>query len=398
MKRLGYKPSQAAGVEAAASTGGQITPPLMGAGAFLIAEYTGVPYTDIVMISIFPAFLYFLTTFLFVHIVAVKLGLKGLPASQLPSVRQTMASGWHYLAPLALLIWMLILGWSPMRVGYYAILSIIAISIMRFAWSWLCADSDGRMGMARVVGEAVRIFVRICDAAGRNALAVSLACAVGGVIVGVIGMTGLGLKFSSVMLSFSGGNILLALLLVLLASLVLGFGLPVTASYIVLVILVGPALSTEFGIPLLVAHLVVFWYSQDSNVTPPLAMAAIAASAIAKCSPMEASVQSWKFAKGLYIIPLFMVFNPEFIIGGPVEIVLWAGALALVGSVAMVAVLEGFLFAPIKPVLRGILGVASVCCISEWVTVEAAGFAVILAIFAWNGMQSRTEPLKSARV
>jgi hypothetical protein len=141
---------------------------------------------------------------------------------------------------------------------------------------------------------------------------------------GVVGLTGLGLKFSSMMLAFSGGNLVLALLLVLLASLILGMGLPVTASYIVLIVLVGPALTAEFGVPLLIAHLVVFWYSQDSNVTPPIALAGFAGAAIAGSKPMETGFQAWKFAKGLYIIPLFMVFNPEIIIG---YMVLYLGAL-----------------------------------------------------------------------
>lgn len=174
----------------------------------------------------------------------------------------------------------------------------------------------------------------------RNAVAVSMACAVAGIIVGIVGLTGIGLKFSAMMLAFSGGNILLALIMVLLASLVLGMGLPVTASYIVLIVLVGPALTQEFGVPLLVAHLVVFWYSQDSNVTPPIALAGFAGAAIAGSGPMETSFQAWKFAKGLYLIPLFMVFKPEIIMGGPVLLVIWSGLIGLVALGAFAAALE----------------------------------------------------------
>jgi TRAP-type uncharacterized transport system fused permease subunit len=159
-----------------------------------------------------------------------------------------------------------------------------------------------------------------------------------------VGLTGLGLKFSSLMVAFSGGNIIAVVLLVALASLILGLGLPVTASYIVLIVLVGPALTSEFGIPLLVAHLLVFWYSQDSNVTPPVALAAFAAAAIAGSKTMETSVQAWKFAKGLYIIPLYMVFNPQIIIGGDLTLVLWKGLMIVVGLVAFVAAIEGYFF------------------------------------------------------
>jgi len=225
----------------------------------------------------------------------------------------------------------------------------------------------------------------------RNAVAVSMACAVAGIIVGVVGLTGLGLKFSSMMIAFSGGNIVLALLLVLLASLILGMGLPVTAAYIVLIILVGPALTSEFGIPLLVAHLVVFWYSQDSNVTPPVALAAFAGAAIAGSKPLETSIQSWKFAKGLYLIPLFMVFNDSIILGGPVPLVMWNGFLAIVALTAFAACLEGFLFAPINMVQRLIIvpGVVAVFWPDLWI--EGTGAAVLIIVLALNWAKGRHE-------
>lgn len=403
MKRLGYKPSQAAGVEAAASTGGQITPPLMGAGAFLIAEYTGIPYVEIVMVSIYPALLYFLTVYLFVHIIAIKQGLKGLPKSELPSVPQVMREGWHFLAPLALLVWLLVMGLSPMRVGFYAIVAILVVAAIRFVVEIAFARRHGSTpaqklteygGTFGVASSTIAKLIEACEVGVRSALTVSLACAVGGIIVGVIGLTGLGLKFSSLMMSFSQGNIVLALLLVLLASLVIGFGLPVTASYIVLIILVGPAMSAEFGIPLLIVHLVVFWYSQDSNVTPPIALAAFAASAIAGSKPVETSFQAWKFAKGLYIIPLFMVFNPEIIIGGPVHLVIWNGFVALVALVAFVAVLEGYLFERIDWVSRGILTAAGIGCLWPSVPVEIVSVAAIIGILGYNYLTaSRTGAL-----
>lgn len=390
MKRLGYRPAQAAGIEAAASTGGQVMPPLMGAGAFLIAEYTGLPYVQIISVSLFPALLYFLTVYLFVHIIALKNGIQGLPQSELPSIYTVMRQGWHFLVPFVLLVYLLILGFSPMRVGFIVILSLFVVSFLKYLVITF-SGSTKNYSVADDVKYGANLIADICVTAAKNTLTVTIACAVAGIIVGVIGLTGLGLKFTSIMLSFTGGNIVLALLLILLASLVLGFGLPVTASYIVMIILVGPALSTEFGIPLLIVHLVVFWYSQDSNVTPPVALAAIAASAISRSGLMESSFQAWKFAKGLYIIPLFMVFNPEFIIGGELEVVIWSGMMAFIGVVAFVATVEGYFFSRINLIQRILLGISALGCIYPNFTVEVISTVAITGIIFTNFLSSKMQ-------
>ncbi|WP_121632506.1 TRAP transporter permease [Tropicibacter alexandrii] len=390
MKKLGYRPAQAGGIEAAASTGGQIMPPLMGAGAFLMSEYTSVPYVDIVLISIFPAVLYFGTVYLLVHIAAVKQGMTGLAAEDLPDTRKVLAEGWHFLLPLVALVALLVAGYSPMRVGFYAILSIIAAASARALWTF--AKSDPTVsGFVALCKRGLALTLEALDLGARNAVAVSVACAVAGIIVGVVGLTGLGLKFSAMMIAFSGGNIVLALILVLLASLVLGMGLPVTAAYIVLIILVGPALTEQFGIPLLIAHLVVFWYSQDSNVTPPVALAGFAGAAIAGSKPMETSIQAWKYAKGLYLIPLFMVFNEQIIIGGPVLFVLWGGALAILGLVAFAAVLEGFLWGPMPVWMRVLLLPGVVALFWPDLIVEGVGFALVVGLLGMNWVQARRD-------
>jgi TRAP-type uncharacterized transport system fused permease subunit len=223
----------------------------------------------------------------------------------------------------------------------------------------------------------------------RNAVAVSMACAVAGIIVGVVGLTGLGLKFSSMMMAFSGGNLLLALVMVLLASLVLGMGLPVTASYIVLIVLVGPALTAEFGVPLLIAHLVVFWYSQDSNVTPPIALAGFAGAAIAGAKPMDTGFQAWKFAKGLYLIPLFMVYNHEIIMGGPVTLLVWTAFTGFLALGAFAAALEGYLFTRMAWPMRLLLLPGIVAVFYPSLAVEAAGAALMVLILAGNWLISR---------
>lgn len=200
------------------------------------------------------------------------------------------------------------------------------------------------------------------------------------------------------MLAFSGGNIVLALVLVVIASLILGMGLPVTAAYIVLIILVGPALTEEFGVPLLIAHLLVFWYSQDSNVTPPVALAGFAGAAIAGSSPMATSFQAWKFAKGLYLIPLFMVFNETIIVGGPIPLVLWSGLIAMIALTGFAAALEGFLFKPIALWQRVLLVAGVIAVFWPSLPVEAAGAALIVALLAlnWRAGQGAPAPAGAA--
>lgn len=396
MKRLGYKAKQAGGIEAAASTGGQIMPPLMGAGAFLIAEYTNTPYLDIVKVSILPAIMYFATVYLFVHIIALKQGMQGLPKGELPQMRQVMKDGWHFLLPLAVLVWLLAMSMSPMRVGYYAVVTMVLVAVIRYGlWFFFVAPRQGQPVTASATKGMLRAglakLVEGLELGARNAVAVSMACAVAGIIVGVVGLTGLGLKFSSMMMAFSGGNILLALLMVLLASLILGMGLPVTASYIVLIVLVGPALTQEFGIPLLVAHLVVFWYSQDSNVTPPIALAGFAGAAIAGSKPMETSFQAWKFAKGLYLIPLFMVFNPEIIMGGPVPVVIWNGVIAILALGAFAAALEGYLFTRMSWLPRIAITAAIFGVFYPNLMTEIAGVVVMIVAIGANWLASKRE-------
>ncbi|WP_192036284.1 TRAP transporter permease [Halomonas sp. YLGW01] len=401
MKRLGFKPAQAGGIEAAASTGGQIMPPLMGAGAFLIAEYTQMPYLEVVKVSVLPAILYFATVYLFVHIIALKQGMQGMPRAELPQMREVMREGWHFLLPLGVLVWLLVMNMSPMRVGYFAVITMLVVAALRFSvWFLFVAPAEGQPVTGKRIGEALWAglvkLTRGLELGARNAVAVSMACAVAGIIVGVVGLTGLGLKFSAMMLAFSDGNLLLALVMVLLASLVLGMGLPVTASYIVLIVLVGPALSNEFGVPLLIAHLVVFWYSQDSNVTPPIALAGFAGAAIAGSKPMETGFQAWKFAKGLYLIPLFMVFNPEIIVGGPVPVVIWNGLIAILALGAFAAALEGYLFTRMSWPVRLAIVPAIVAVFYPDLRAEIIGAAVMTLAIAGNWLACRREASATA--
>ena len=409
MKKVGYRPEEAGGIEAAASTGGQILPPVMGAGAFLIAEYTGLPYLEVVKASVIPAALYMGTVFVFVHLVAVARNLKGLPASELPALGATLAAGWHYLVALVVLMAALLMDLSVGRVGFFSCSSVVVLAALRAAWDRL-AGSPGVGATAErarqadpapqrpgwttwLTGGAVRVLDGLV-LAGRNTLPVILACAVAGIIVGVVGLTGLGLKFSAVMLSLSQGSLVLALILLLLASLVLGMGLPVTASYIVLIVLAGPALVEEFGLPVLIAHLVVFWYSQDSNVTPPVCLAAYAAAGVAGSEPLRTGIQAWKYAKGLYLIPLLMVVHPELALGGPWPMVLAKTGVAMVALAAFAAALEGHITRPLSRAGRILLLVGASTAFHPSVLLGAAG---ALGVTGYAVLTGRSERAPLAR-
>ena len=339
MIRSGFSPRFAAGVEAAASTGGQLMPPVMGAGAFVMASYTQIPYLQIIAVSLLPALLYFLTVAFFVRIEARRLNLAVGVDEDEPSTLEVLKSGWHFIIPLAVLISALVVGYTPVRSATFAMAAVVVVS-------WF---TNAAMNLARC-GEAILDAVRIMVPTAILLVAV-------GLVVNVVTTTGLGNAFSIMIVDWAGGSMLLTLVLVAIASLVLGMGLPVTASYIVLATLAAPALYDLLsqavlleslsgpdlpsnvqavidlfgGDParalaempaemrqlvrgelldpalatgmLLSAHLVIFWLSQDSNVTPPVSLVAFTAAAIAGAPPMQTGLTAWKIAKGLYLVP-----------------------------------------------------------------------------------------------
>lgn len=323
MKRVGYRPHVAGAIEAAASTGGQLMPPIMGAGAFLMAEFTNTSYLTIIKVAIVPAILYYMTVLLFVHFEAKKQGMRGQPKDKLPKALTVIKNGLQFVIPVAALITALLMNVSPMMAGFVAVVSTFLASALR---------RRSRMGLRRLL--------QALERGGRNAVMVSVACAAAGIIVGIIGLTGQGLNFSSLVLKLSMEIKVIAILLIGLASLVLGMGLPVTASYIVLATLAGPALL-GMGLSLLVAHMIVFWYSQDANVTPPVSLASFAGAAVAGANPMRTAFVSWKLAKGLYIIPIVMAYRP--LLGnGPTWEVVLAIVTCAAGLVAFAATLDRF--------------------------------------------------------
>jgi TRAP transporter 4TM/12TM fusion protein len=432
MKRAGFPPRFAAGVEAAASTGGQLMPPVMGAGAFVMASFTQISYLHIVAVSVIPALLYFFTVGMFVRIEAQKAGLT--PSAEAgETVVDVLRGGWTFLVPLLVLIGILVAGFTPTYAAGIATLSVIALS-------WL---SGPRMGPSEILS-ATTMAVRSMTQTAILLVAV-------GLIINVIGMTGVGNTFSLMITSWAGDSLLLTIVLIALASLVLGMGLPVTAAYIVLATLAAPALtmliqnaelvhylmqggvSTEAqsifmlidpnfmpGLPLsadaarsllaqvppemmplltqsvlpeavaisalLSAHLIVFWLSQDSNVTPPVALAAFAAATIAGTRPMRTGLTAWKLAKGLYLVPLLFAYTH--LIGGTAAEIAWVTIMGTAAFLAFAGALEGWLEGPLSLPLRGLALVAGFAALPVWGfwPISLMGAAMALALLGRGTM------------
>lgn len=437
MKRSGFPARFAAGVEAASSTGGQLMPPIMGAGAFVMASYTQIPYLDIVSVSFLPAVIYFLSVAFFVRIEAKRLNLVPADEDRPKALDVLRRGGPAFLLPIGLLITLLIIGFTPTYAAAWAILSVILAS-------WL---TPNRMG-PRAILEALAL-------GARNMIMTGVLLITVGLIVNVIAMTGIGNTFSLMIADWAGGNLLIAILLIALASLVLGMGLPVTAAYIVLATLSAPALHiliqnnyliealvsgtvpeaaramfmladpealVKLAAPmsseeaktfianapqevlslayeqvidpavitsaLLAAHLIIFWLSQDSNVTPPVCLTAFAAATIARTPPMMTGVMSWKLAKGLYLVPVLFAYTN--FIGGTTTEVLLIFAAAVLGVYALGAAIEGHMEAPLNWPLRILTAASGVALMwPETPLLEIAGGITVLAILFWTIRKDR---------
>ena len=339
MKKAGFKPTFAAAVEAAASTGGQIMPPIMGAGAFIMAQMTHIPFVTIISVSVLPAILYFASIAFYINIHAKEHNIKGEDndIKILPILRE----GFHFIIPLSTLVGLLVYGFTPTYAAGIAIIAIILSSYL---------TKNKRMGLKEIL-EALALGSQNMVVTGVLLIAV-------GVIVGVINISGIGITFSQLIMEWSNNSLFIAIVLIALASLVLGMGLPVTASYVVLSVLSAPALvglmlspemaalvnagieMPEVAMYLLSAHLIIFWLSQDSNLTPPVCLAAFAAAAIAKTPPMKTGLVSWKIGKGMYIIPLLFAFTP--LINGTWFERFEVFTFALFGIMCFSIVMEGF--------------------------------------------------------
>ncbi len=378
MKKLGYRPEQAAGIEAGASTGGQIMPPIMGAGAFVMAEFTKTPYGDIVWMSLVPALLYFFSVLLYVHLMAVKAGFTGMRDAT--GAWQVIKDGVQYLLPLVLITVLLLWNYSPVLVGVAGTAAVLLASMLR---------AHARIGPAQVVEGLYR--------GALLAVPISVACAVAGVVVGTIGQTGVGLQFTESVVAMSQGYLWLALALVAVAALVLGMGLPATAAYIVLSVMTGPALQ-ELGLALITAHMIIFWLAQTSNVTPPIALAAFAGAGVAGARPMRSAVEAFKLANGLFVIPLMMAFSPLLLAAGNGWAEVLPAALVTLLLVVMIAVtLERFAFTRLAgawPLLSG-LAAAALLIPLQWTRLCGALLAVVVLVINYRASRAAPQPYNS---
>lgn len=374
MKRAGFKPHVAGAIEPAASIGGMFLPPIMGAGGFLMAELTGTPYSTIMMLSIGPALLYFLAVYCMVHFEAKKHGLVGVQGEEIPHWKTVFKSGWYYALPLVIITVLLLTGRSAGNSAFWATLSCIVVS-------WV--DKETRMG-PREIWDAIQV-------GARNTLIVGATIGVIGIIVGTISLTGMGLKFSDLIISMAGNSLLLALVLVAIASLVLGMGVPVTAAYLIVAVLAVPALG-EFGVSAIAAHMIVYWLSQDSNITPPVCVAAYAGAAIAGSDPWKTGWTSFKFAKMLYVMPLLFAYVPAMLLDGSVLEIISAFMSATLGTIAFGAFSMGYLRRKTRLFEWLLLGIATLLLYWPTLISDVAGL-ILVALVWWLQRENNATPM-----
>ncbi|QHS23368.1 TRAP transporter permease [Virgibacillus sp. MSP4-1] len=324
MKKTGYRNYFAAAVEAVSSAGGQIMPPIMGASAFIIAAYLGVPYMELAVAAIIPAVLYYLSLFLQVDLRARRNRMVGIKKEELPGTWGIFKKGFHFLIPLIVIVVMLVGGSSPMKAGLYAIISTILVAAIQVSTrlSW-------------------RQIVKALDLGAKASLETVIACAAAGLIIGMIGLTGIGLKFSSLIIELSGGILLIALIFTMVASIILGMGLPTVAAYIVQVPLTIPALI-ELGVAPIAAHLFVFYFASLSAITPPVALAAFTGAGIAGSEPMKTGMTAVRLGITAYIVPYLFVYGEQLLLIGSASQIILSVITAIIGVIGIACAAEGW--------------------------------------------------------
>jgi TRAP transporter 4TM/12TM fusion protein len=373
MKKAGFNARFAAAVETASSTGGQLMPPIMGAGAFIMAQWTQIPYATIIGVALFPAVLYFASVAFYVILEAKRKGIQKAqtrsPEPDKPS--KILKEGIPFLIPILLLIVMLAAGFTPTYTAGFAILAVVLSS-------WI--SKNNQMTLKNIIDAlATGTF---------NMIPTGILLITAGIIIGTINMTGVSITFSHLIVEWSGANLLLALLLVTGASLLLGMGLPVTAAYIMIAILTVPAL-TSMGVSLLAAHMIIFWLSQDSNVTPPVCLAAFAASSISGSRPMATGLTSWKLAKGLYIMPLLFAYTG--LISGTWIDRIVISAFALIGLFAFTVAFTGFLFKTLNILIRISLFLSAIAIFWPGIFwLNCLGVGILIGIGIMNRKEAKT--------
>ena len=386
MKKTGYKPEFAGAVEAAASTGGQIMPPIMGAAAFLMAEFTGEPYGTIAMRAILPAVLYFTGIYIAVHLEAKKLGLKGIPRDQLPRIRRLLPKI-YLLAPLVLLVVMVSTNMYTMAFSAaIAIVAAVAVGLLNNVVE-IAGKSKDR--------DDFLTFGKIIDAlegGAKGSITVAVACGVAGIISGCITVTGLASKLLSTIVSLSGGHMIIALVLTMICCIVLGMGVPTTANYCIMAATCAPILmDPSIGVTKMAAHFFVFYFGIVADITPPVALAAYAGSAIAKADPMKTGFNATKLAIAAFIVPYIFAISPQmlFVDVSSAFQVVQICITALFGIFGVAAALNGYLYRPIPLVLRLAMAVGGLCMMIPGTVSDIIGFVLVLGILLYQRLSAQ---------
>ncbi|GHV37227.1 C4-dicarboxylate ABC transporter [Synergistales bacterium] len=366
MKKVGYKAYFAGAVEAAASTGGQIMPPIMGTGAFIMAEFLGIPYIRIATVAIIPAALYFAAVYFQVDIRARKLGLIGLPEDQIPKVWSTLKSYGHMFIPIVVLVWLLMEQFTPLYAAFYSLLVTWGLSFVR---------KDTKLGLSKLLPMAV--------SSARSCISLSVAMASAGFIVAVLSMTGIGIILADNIVVLSHGYLFVTLVLCMVVAIILGMGLPTSACYIIAASIAIPILR-EMKVPALQAHMFVFYYSCLSTVTPPVALASYVAAGLSGSSTNEVGWAAFKLALAGFIVPFFFIYSPAILLESDSSLfIAWACATGLLGTALLSVSVEGYLYFPISAILRIIFFIAALLLIAPGVATDAAGFVLSGLCFAY---------------
>ena len=375
MKRTGFRPPFAAAVEAVASTGGQIMPPVMGAAAFVMAEFLAVPYATVALWALIPAVLYYVGLFFAVHFEAKRCGLLGVPRSQLPQFSQVMLVRGHLFAPILVVLVGLILGYSAPLCALAGALACIPVAAMR-------ASTREGLGWGTVIGALV-------DGA-KNTLAVAMACACAGIVIGVVTITGLGIVFTQFVIALSQDSLVLALILTAMAGIVLGMGMPTTPAYIVMVSLLVPAII-KLGAIQPAAHMFAFYFAILSAITPPVALAVFAAAGLAKANMWEAGYEAVRLAAPVYIVPFMFVYEPALLTIGDPALVAWRFIASCIGVGCFAGALQGWFLRATPPWQRLLLLVAALCLIKPGLVTDVVGLLLMAAVVALQKLAKPTD-------
>jgi len=362
MKKSGFRKEYAGAIEAVASTGGQIMPPVMGAGAFLMAEMIGMPYTNVMIAAILPALLYFITTFFVIDLRAGKDGLVGLKAAELPNLKEVVSSKGHLVLPLLILLYALIIqGTTPIKAAFLSIISCVVVSYLK---------KSTRMGLKSIVNAL--------ESGIYGSLEVIAACACAGIIMALVSLTGVGLKLSSLIVMLAGSSLFLALILTAVIIIILSMGLPTTACYLIGAAIMAPAL-TQLGISPIQSHMFIFYFACLSGITPPVALAAYPAAAIAKANPVTVSFVAFRMALVGFIIPFIMVYSPAILLIGETLKVIIVVITSLAGAYTIAVATEGWFKRPLHMLGRVLLLIGGIGMIIPGTSTDIAGAVLIAA-------------------